>query len=248
MGLSSNIWANANTAVPSVPAVVGAENGLSLNGDKVVLGSDMGTDDGQLLSNRQISLNNYSLKFFSSFGAGMEQSLTVNNIGQLEYNSVMNLPGDYYVAVATSRAANINAFGTALIGYDIGFDNSNRSRWAVSSAASGAQGFRSGTNLTASGAVPGNFYIHGEVSLQLMAGGSVPSLSTSNVVLDSTTTRLNKTVLIGTLPAAAAVANAVLVRRTDTLAVEGVTGATGSFTSNDGKTITVVSGVITSIV
>jgi len=253
MAFETHITAGSNAAPAGAPFPAGAaNNGLSVSASdgRIVLGNDAGdiSEPARLLSNREINTNNFQITFKDSVGGAAAVLLNLIN-GRLEYSQVgaFNLG----VLIATFLQGYIKNTGTGsqvYIDERMGNEAGNELVTAFSSATSSqVNGCPRGSTISARGADGGVMYVHSEADMHLRAGGALPTAASDNILLTSSfTTFLKEVRFSGT--AARTSSSSVLVRQGMPGALRYIQGVTGSFTTVDGKTVTVTDGVITNIV
>lgn len=248
-----SIGINAQPVLRSAPpAVVGAQNGVSIdNAGNVVLGNSLGdpANPAQLLDDREVVMNGWGISFVNPIpGNSTNLSIDANGYFSSTGTGAIAAPGVYYRSVF--QGYNINSLGGDVVGdIRLGMDGTSNGIyiWFNGSVSSSVNGYLAGTGISGRGNVMGQFILHGQQYISLRAGGTSPLLSTevvrivNNLVTIMQQTRLN-------IAANRTGTGAVLLRRVSNSNIEQVVGASDTFTTADGKTVTVTDGVITAIV
>lgn len=252
MGPNSLIQAGSNALPAGAPLQPGtAVNGVSLDSSgRVVLGNDVGdlSAPAQLLSDREIVMGANRIIFFQpSFPARV---LTIKSECQLEFEITgATSPGTVQHHRIINSISNITG-GDSMQTIEMGLDSTSNLfvAWFNSSTGSFPNGNRTGSGVSGRGAVLGQFTVHGTQYVSVRAGGTDSGFSSTEVArFANNLLTIFQAVRIN-IAAARSGASVVLVRNTGNSEVQSIAGASGTFTTADGKTVTVLDGVITSIV
>lgn len=246
MSLPFFISASQNPIPAGAPFTANsAENGVSIDPGtgRVVLGNDAGGALATLLSDREIPLANFFLALIGNAGPAANRSVFTQ--GRFEFTGLADFLGNIITNFIQGYAENVGA-GGQLMGVRFGLAAGNELYFAVTDTA-GLNNFPVGATLSGVGTVGRNFFIHGEDQVRIRAGNASPSVATDNILVNATETRLLKSVRF-VVNTARTGAGSVVLRNNATGEGQTLVGASGTFTTTDGKTVTVLDGVITQIV
>lgn len=225
-----------------------ANNGLSVDPatGKIVLGNANGQTLADLLSNRFINMVASTINFQQIIAGVLSHVMQINANAQFQYDSTTVLGGNWVVKPFMAFATNTGAGGKYQVITRVGTSEADCLS-VVAGDASGVNNMAIGGNINSFGAVNGVLTINGQTSVSIRSGVANAATSTEYILLTGGNLNLKQAIIFFTNAARSGTGSPVL-RNNATGKLETQAGASGSFTTTDGKTVTVTDGIIVSIV